>query len=106
MATIGDVLLSPLSGGSDGTTVRVFRQFGHMKQFRAHLVHWFRMHLWYIMDDECAPILLRAHTCAGDFEEAVRAVVATDFNQHAAIAPHRIALFAKEQVVKRLEAIR
>ena len=28
---------SPLSGGSDGTTVRVFLQLGHMKQFRAQL---------------------------------------------------------------------
>ena len=28
---------SPDSGGSEGTTESVFRQFGHMKQFRAHL---------------------------------------------------------------------
>lgn len=37
VATIGDILLSPLSGGSDGTTVKVLRQLGHMKQFLAHL---------------------------------------------------------------------
>jgi hypothetical protein len=30
---------SPTSGGSEGTTDRVFRQFGHMKQFLAHLWH-------------------------------------------------------------------
>ena len=29
--------LSPVSGGSEGTTDRVFLQFGHMKQLRAHL---------------------------------------------------------------------
>ena len=34
---MGDILLSTFSGGSDGTTVSVFRQFGHKKQFRAHL---------------------------------------------------------------------
>jgi hypothetical protein len=28
---------SPESGGSEGTTERVLRQFGHIKQFRAHL---------------------------------------------------------------------
>ena len=35
--TMGDIRLSTFSGGSDGTTVSVLRQFGHKKQFRAHL---------------------------------------------------------------------
>lgn len=34
---IGADRASPLSGGSEGTTVSVFSQFGHIKQFRAHL---------------------------------------------------------------------
>ncbi len=37
LITKDDARPSSVSGGSDGTTVNVFLQFGHMKQFRAQL---------------------------------------------------------------------
>ena len=53
-----------------------------------------------------APILLCAHARTRHLEQAVRAVVPADFDEHTTVAPYRIALLAEEQVVQRVEAVR
>lgn len=97
-------LSSPSFGGSEGTTVNVFRQFGQRKQFRAHLPslvspHARRLHV------RSSPVLLRAYARAGHLEEAVRTVVSAHFDHHAAVAAHGIAFFAEEEVVQWVEAV-
>ena len=70
---------SPVSGGSEGTTDNVLRQFGHIKQLRAHLIY---LSLTTItIDFEChSPILLCAYASVWDLKETVRTVVTADFN--------------------------
>ena len=53
----------------------------------------------------CTPVLLRAYARAGHLEEAVRAVVATDFDHHAAVAPDGVAFFAEEEIVQWMETV-
>ena len=103
---MGDILLSTSSGGSDGTTVSVFRQFGHKKQFRAHLRR--AMSVCLIIGGNsagCSPILFRTYTRTRHLEQAVRTVVPADFHQHASITPYCVALFAEKQVVQRVETV-
>jgi hypothetical protein len=89
------------SGGSEGTTESVLRQFGQRKQFRAHLrpckIDCMKMIV-------VSPILLSAHTGARNFEQAVRAVVSTNFHGYAAVAPDCITLFTEEQCMQRVKA--
>jgi hypothetical protein len=51
-----------------------------------------------------SPILLGAHTGTRDFEQAVGAVVSTDFHGYAAVASNCITLFAEEQCMQRVKA--
>lgn len=95
---MGDILESTSSGGSDGTTVSVFRQLGHMKQFRAHLSRALSTFQDKTIGDD-APVLLCTDACTGNLEQAVRTIVAAHFHQYASIAPDRVALLAEEQVV-------
>jgi len=101
MALNGIDVLPSSSGGSEGTTESVLRQFGQRKQFRAHLrpckINWMKKIV-------VSPILLGTHTGTRDFEQAIGAVVSTDFHRYAAVAPDCITLFAKEQSMQRVKA--
>jgi len=91
------------SGGSEGTTESVLRQFGHKKQFRAHLGSCKIDSTKIIV---VSPILLGAHTGTRHFEQAVRAVIPTDFHGYTAVASNCITLFAKEQCVQLVKTVR
>jgi hypothetical protein len=77
-----------------------------MKQFRAHLQK--TKTTIRRQRDKCqgGPVFLRAHARAGHFEEAVRAVVAADFDGDAAIAADGVAFLAEEELVERMEGVR
>ena len=95
VATMGDILLSTFSGGSDGTTVSVFRQLGQRKQFRAHLA----LQVSNVQSSEDmtnSPILLCAHTCTRHLEQTIGAVVAANLHQNASVASYCVALLAEE----------
>ena len=96
--------LSPVSGGSEGTTDRVFRQSGHMKQLRAHL----RLGWVYIISNLLTklPVLLSTYTRTGNLEKTIWTIVGTDFNRNTSITPHGVAFFAEEKGVKRVKVIR
>ena len=96
----GDVRPSPSSGGSEGTTVSVFLQMGHMKQLRAQL----RLRDVLSVGFMCrlrhdSPVLLSPYTRAGYFKQTIWAVVPADFHHDTAVAPDGVAFFAKEQGV-------
>lgn len=96
-------LPSPGSGGSEGTTDRVFRQFGHMKQFRAHLDAMSETE----RDTKGyrRPVLLGAYTGTRNLKETVWTVIAADFDRHAAVASNGIAFLAKKQHMERVETV-
>lgn len=52
-----------------------------------------------------SPVLLCADTCTGNLEETIWTVVPANFDHDAAVAPYRVAFFAKVEVVQRVEAI-
>lgn len=92
-----DIRPSADSGGSDGTTIRVFLQDGHRKQFRAHLDKAGQRiggSTGYDM-----PIFLSPNTRTRDFEQAIRTIVPADFDRDASVAPYRIAFLAEVEVV-------
>jgi len=83
---------------------RVFRQSGHMKQFRAHLkLSWF-----YTINNAAKqlPVLFCTYTRTGDFEKTIWTIVGTDFNRNTSITPHRVAFFTEEECMERVKAIR
>ena len=108
LITIGEVRESPAYGGSDGTTVNVFEQFGHMKQFRAHLGRTIDASSWRPLNSLTydSPVLLCSHTCTGHLKEAVWAVVPAHFDEHTSIAAYRVAFFAEVKVVEGVKAMR
>lgn len=95
-------LPSPESGGSEGTTDNVFRQFGHMKQFRAHLFYTKVSKKLY--SEEVIPILFSSDTRAWNFEQTIWAVVATNFYRNATVASDRVTLFAEEESMQGVKA--
>ena len=95
----------PSSGGSEGTTVKVFLQFGHMKQFRAQLYFHRYQAIPTKHNEQNSPVLLSAYTCTGYFEQAVWAVVSAYFYHDAAVASYCVAFFAEEEVVEGVEAV-
>ena len=94
---------SPESGGSEGTTDNVFRQFGHMKQFLAHLVHGCERNLWDASIHR--PIFFCAYTCTWDLEETVWAVVCTDFDRDTSVTADGVAFFTEKEGVERVKAV-
>jgi hypothetical protein len=107
---IGDVdadrCPSPPFVGSEGTTESVFRQLGHRKQLRAHL-------LVCTIKKDCQaervggvhiPVLFCTYAGHGDFEQTVRAVVATDFHGNTTIASDGVTFFTEEESMQRMKA--
>lgn len=93
------------SGGSEGTTDNVFRQLGHKKQFRAHLPTPHNQYNFFITPRQDEPILLSSDTCTGNLEQAIRTIIATDFDTDASITSYSVAFLAKKEGVKRVKAV-
>ena len=92
-----DIRPSADSGGSDGTTIKVFLQDGHKKQFRAHLHNGGQIAGQFADDD--MPVLLSPDTRAWDFEQTIRTIIPADLDGDASVAPYRIAFLAEVEVV-------
>jgi hypothetical protein len=97
------ILPSPGSGGSEGTTDRVFRQFGHIKQFRAHLPQ--NKQTRRAKTGRFRPVLLRAYAGTRNLKKTIGAVVATDFDRHASVTPHSVAFLAEKKRMERMETM-
>jgi hypothetical protein len=95
-----DIRPSASSGGSDGTTIRVFLQDGHRKQFRAHLHPRRSGEPYDPLATICyLPVFLPSNACTRDFEQTIRTIIPADFDGDASVAPYRIAFFAEVEVM-------
>jgi hypothetical protein len=87
------------SGGSDGTTIKVFLQEGHRKQFRAHL----RKSQSEVSSNRTSPdnlpVLLSPDARARDLKQTIRTVIPADLEGDTSVAPYRIALLAEVEVM-------
>lgn len=91
------------SGGSDGTTIKVFLQEGHRKQFRAHLCK-NKYHVLAAADG--SPVFLSSNACTRDLEQTIRTIIAANFNGDASIASYQIAFIAEVEVVNFMIGVR
>lgn len=83
--------------------MRVFLQFGHIKQFRAHLPY-SRSKGTGIRAGH-SPVLLSADTRTGHLEQAVRAVIPADFHHNASVTSYCVAFLAKVEAMEGMKAI-
>ena len=85
------------SGGSDGTTISVFLQEGHKKQFRAHLLK--AGQGIGQSTDQAIPVFFSPNTRTRNLEQTIRAIVPADLYGDTSVASYRIAFLAKVKVV-------
>jgi len=87
------------SGGSDGTTISVFLQDGHRKQFRAHLRKT-RSENQTNPQLQNTPVFLSPNTRARHLKQTIWTIIPADFDGDTSVAPYRIAFFAEVEVVE------
>lgn len=93
-----DIRPSADSGGSDGTTTRVFLQDGQRKQFRAHL-HKTESKTIRRATGYDIPVLLSPDACTRHFKKTIRTIVPADFDGNASVASYRITFLTEVEIV-------